>query len=61
MNPYKPIRFAIGARGMIKGFDVGFQLISKGTKATFILPSSLAYGQQGAGPIQPFTPACFQN
>ncbi len=59
MNPYKPIRFPIGVKGMIKGWDQGMQLINKGTKAVFILPSSLAYGEQGMGPIQPFTPLLF--
>lgn len=59
MNPYKPIRFPIGVRGMIKGWDEGLQLLNKGSKATLILPSSLAYGEQGSGPIQPFTPLIF--
>lgn len=59
MNPYKPIRFPIGVKGMIKGWDQGLQLLSKGAKAKLILPSKLAYGEQGAGPIQPFTPLVF--
>jgi FKBP-type peptidyl-prolyl cis-trans isomerase FkpA len=59
MNPYKPIRFAIGAKGMIKGWVQGMQLLNKGSKATLILPSSLAYGEQGNGPIQAFTPLIF--
>lgn len=61
MNPYKPIRFPIGVRGMIKGWDEGLQLITKGSKATFILPSSLAYGEQGSGnAIPPFSPLIFE-
>ena len=59
MNPYKPIRFPIGVAGMIPGWNEGLMLFNKGTKATMILPSSLAYGEQGNGPIQPFTPLVF--
>jgi FKBP-type peptidyl-prolyl cis-trans isomerase len=60
MNPYKPIRFAIGAPGMIAGLTQGMVLYSKGGKGTLILPSSLAYGEQGGGPIGPFTPLIFE-
>lgn len=59
MNPYKPIRFAIGTKGMIKGWDQGMQLLNKGAEAKFLIPSSLAYGQQGAGQIQPYTSLIF--
>lgn len=60
MNPFKPIRFAIGAKGMIPGMDEGAQLLSKGATATLVVPSKLAYGEQGSGgQIQPFTPLIF--
>jgi FKBP-type peptidyl-prolyl cis-trans isomerase FkpA len=59
MNPYKPIRFPIGVTGMIPGWNEGLQLLTKGSKATFVIPSSLAYGEQGNGMIQPFTPLAF--
>jgi FKBP-type peptidyl-prolyl cis-trans isomerase len=59
MNPFKPIRFPIGVAGMIPGWNEGMQLLSKGSKATFVIPSSLAYGEQGNGMIQPFTPLTF--
>ena len=59
MNPYKPIRFTIGTQGMIAGWQEGLQLLNKGSKATLILPSSLAYGEQGYQQIQPFTPLIF--
>ncbi len=60
VNPmaYKPIRFPVGTPGMIKGVDEGIQLLNKGAKATLILPSSLAYGQQGNGQVQPFCITC---
>jgi FKBP-type peptidyl-prolyl cis-trans isomerase len=59
MNPYKPIRFAVGVKGMIQGMDEGIQLLNKGEKATLIVPSSLGYGEQGNAQIQPFTPLIF--
>jgi FKBP-type peptidyl-prolyl cis-trans isomerase FkpA len=59
MNPYKPIRFPIGVQGMIPGWNEGLQLFNKGTKATMVLPSNDAYGEQGYQQIQPFTPLVF--
>ncbi len=60
MNPYTPIRFAVGQRNVIPGWDEGLMLLNKGAKATLIVPSSLAYGQQGNGQvIAPFTPLVF--
>jgi FKBP-type peptidyl-prolyl cis-trans isomerase FkpA len=59
MSPFKPVRFAIGQKGMIKGWDEGMQLLSKGSNATLVIPSSLAYGDQGNQQIQPFTPLIF--
>jgi len=59
MNPYKPARFAVGVKQVIPGWDEGLLLLSKGSKATFIIPSALAYGEQGGGPIAPFTPLVF--
>jgi FKBP-type peptidyl-prolyl cis-trans isomerase FkpA len=59
MNPYKPIRFPLGAQGMIQGMDEGMRLLNKGATATLILPSALAYGERGNGQIQPFTPLVF--
>jgi FKBP-type peptidyl-prolyl cis-trans isomerase FkpA len=56
---YKPMRFAIGTKGMIKGWDQGMQLINKGSQAIFILPSSLAYGAQGGQQVLPYTPLFF--
>lgn len=59
MNPYKPIRFPLGVAGMIPGWNEALFLLNKGTKATLVLPSSLAYGEQGYQQIQPFTPLVF--
>jgi FKBP-type peptidyl-prolyl cis-trans isomerase len=59
MNPYKPIRIALGEKKVIAGWEEGLRLLNKGAKATFVIPSDLAYGEQGYGPIQPFTPITF--
>jgi FKBP-type peptidyl-prolyl cis-trans isomerase FkpA len=34
---------------LIAGWQIGFQLLPKGSKATLYLPSGLAYGKNGAG------------
>jgi FKBP-type peptidyl-prolyl cis-trans isomerase FkpA len=33
----------------IQGWQIGFQLLPKGSKATLYIPSGLAYGKNGAG------------
>ncbi len=53
-NPQnKPIDFQVGIGMVIPGWDEGLQLIPKGSKATFIIPSGLAYGAQGSPPVIP--------
>jgi len=46
---YTPLEFPVGRRQVIKGWDEGLLLLNKGAKATFIIPSNLAYGQRGQG------------
>ncbi|BAU52051.1 FKBP-type peptidyl-prolyl cis-trans isomerase [Mucilaginibacter gotjawali] len=60
MNPYKPLRFPLGTPGMIPGLNEAILLLSKGAKATIIMPSSLAYGERGNQMIGPFTPLVFE-
>ncbi|MBK8847601.1 MAG: FKBP-type peptidyl-prolyl cis-trans isomerase [Bacteroidetes bacterium] len=48
-----PISFPIGTGMVIRGWDKGLMQLSEGTKAKFIIPSALAYGPQGGGPIPP--------
>lgn len=55
-NSYKrgePIKFPIGTGYVIPGWDEGIQLLEEGDKATFIIPSYLAYGETGAGGVIP--------
>ncbi|MCC8426818.1 FKBP-type peptidyl-prolyl cis-trans isomerase [Mucilaginibacter sp. UR6-11] len=59
-RPYTPIRVAVGERKVIPGWDQGLLLLNKGAKATLVIPSSLAYGAAGAGPIAPYTPITFE-
>lgn len=59
MRPYAPIRVPVGLKRVIAGWDQGLQLLNKGAKATFVVPSDLAYGPAGNGPIGPFTPLAF--
>lgn len=59
MNPYKPAHIAVGVHQVIAGWDEGLLLLNKGAKATFVIPSSLGYGEQGGGPIPPFSPLVF--
>lgn len=49
-NPYK---FTVGVRQVIQGWDEGVMLLHEGEEAKFIVPSRLAYGEQGGGPIPP--------
>jgi len=57
----KPFSFKIGAQQVIPGWDEGFALLKKGSKATFIIPSKLAYGPRGSGKIiPPYTPLVFE-
>jgi FKBP-type peptidyl-prolyl cis-trans isomerase len=59
MNPYKAIRIPVGVKQVIPGWDEGLMLLNKGAKATLVVPAALAYGEQGMGPIQPFTTLVF--
>ncbi|PKP25162.1 MAG: peptidylprolyl isomerase [Bacteroidetes bacterium HGW-Bacteroidetes-2] len=48
-----PIDFPIGKGNVIEGWDEGIMLLSEGDKARFVIPSHLAYGEQGAGGVIP--------
>lgn len=55
----EPIEFTVGMGEVIPGWDEALQLMQKGTKAKIILPSSIAYGKQQAGPIPPYSTLIF--
>lgn len=50
-NGGKPIELNLS--GVIKGWTEGIQLMSKGAKYRFYIPSELAYGDNGAGNVIP--------
>jgi len=49
----QPIEFPVGVGHVIAGWDEGILLLSEGGKATFVIPSQLAYGERGAGGVIP--------
>jgi FKBP-type peptidyl-prolyl cis-trans isomerase FkpA len=49
----EPIKFPIGRGFVIKGWDAGIGALKKGSKATLVIPSILAYGLQGSPPAIP--------
>lgn len=49
----EPITFMAGAGQVIPGWDEGLLLLKKGSKARFIIPSLLAYGDRDLGKIPP--------
>ena len=49
----QPIEFTLGVGQVIKGWDEGISLLGVGDKASFIIPSDLAYGESGAGVVIP--------
>jgi len=52
-NHVQPFHFKLGARQVIRGWDEAVALMNPGMKATFYIPSSLAYGANGQGKIGP--------
>jgi FKBP-type peptidyl-prolyl cis-trans isomerase FkpA len=47
------IPFPLGQGRVIPGWDEGIDLLQEGDRATFIIPSELAYGEQGSGATIP--------
>ena len=44
---------------MIRGWDEAIAMMSKGGKATLVIPSSIAYGAQDRGNIPPYATLVF--
>jgi peptidylprolyl isomerase len=47
----EPITFPLGQGRVIKGWDEGIALLKIGSKAKFIIPPHLGYGERAMGPI----------
>jgi len=56
---YEPIQFVIGVDNIIQGWVEGLQLVGEGGRATIVIPSALAYGDQGSGEIKPYSTLVF--
>ncbi|WP_428655562.1 FKBP-type peptidyl-prolyl cis-trans isomerase [Runella sp.] len=57
----KPVDFPIGQGMVIPGWEEGIMNMRKGGKSTFIIPSSLAYGEAGSpGTIPPNSVLVFE-
>ncbi len=59
-RPYEPIEIPIGVGQVIPGWDEGIMMMNPGTKAQLIIPSSIGYGEQGQGPITPYSTLVFE-
>lgn len=52
-NRNQPIVFQLGTGKVISGWDQGLEGICIGEKRKLTIPSDLAYGDRGMGPIPP--------
>jgi len=55
-----PYGYIAGVYQVIEGFEEGAKLMRVGGKADLIIPSKLAYGKEGVGPIGSYTPLLVQ-
>ncbi|RYU95963.1 FKBP-type peptidyl-prolyl cis-trans isomerase [Emticicia agri] len=56
----QPIEFPVGQGAVIPGWEQALMMMKKGEKNIVFIPSNLAYGEQGSGPIPPFSPLIFE-
>jgi peptidylprolyl isomerase len=49
----QPLSFALGTGGVIAGWDEGVATMKVGGKRQLLIPSELAYGEQGSGGVIP--------
>lgn len=57
---YSPIRFLLGRRSLIEGFEAAVSLMESGDKATVIMPSLYGYGSASQGVIPANSPLIFE-
>ncbi len=48
-----PLKFKMGDGTMLKAWEEGISLMKEGGRSRLVIPSRLAYGVQGYGPIKP--------
>ncbi|MCH7403698.1 FKBP-type peptidyl-prolyl cis-trans isomerase [Belliella kenyensis] len=51
MNGYEPLEVQVGVGRVIPGWDEGLSLLKNGSKAKFLIPSTLAYGDRQSGAV----------
>lgn len=56
---YNAFEFTVGNGEVIPGWDEALPMMKVGGKATFIIPSNLAYGEMNQGPIKPYSTLVF--
>ena len=56
----EPLKFKLGSMQVIQGLEEGVARMRRGSRATLIIPSALAYGDQQVGPIPPFATLIFE-
>jgi FKBP-type peptidyl-prolyl cis-trans isomerase FkpA len=57
---YEPISVTLGQGGVIRGWEEALLLLNEGAKATLVIPSTLGYGERGAGAdIKPYSTLVF--
>ena len=49
-----------GVNQVIQGWQEGIQLMPAGSKFKFYIPYELGYGEQGTGPIPPYSTLVFE-
>ena len=52
---FEPLEFIVGTGGVIKGLDEAATYMQLNTKANLVLPSEIAYGQNGNATVPGFT------
>ncbi|MDP4268299.1 MAG: FKBP-type peptidyl-prolyl cis-trans isomerase [Bacteroidota bacterium] len=56
----QPFDFTAGIGNVVPGMDEAINMMQVGGKAKIIIPSKIAYGARGAGPIPPFSTLIFE-